>query len=141
MLELAALALIDGSVPGRDDTGGHGLRKREGAANGNDPVADLGSIGVAHFHGGQRFAGVDFDDGKIGVLIDTDHFGRTGLNVAAVGVGGEADEDLIRLVDDVIVGEDVSPGIDDKAGAERFALLATLIGIPPCPPKKRLKKS
>ena len=41
VLELAAGAGLDGAVLGGDDAGGHGLRQREGAADGFNPVAHL----------------------------------------------------------------------------------------------------
>jgi len=41
---------------------------------------------------------------------------------ATVRIGGEANEDLVGLIDDVIVGDDVAARVDDEAGAEGFAL-------------------
>ena len=57
LLELVELAvgagLVDGAVLGGDDAGGDGLGEREGAADGEHPVADLGAVGVAELDGGQ----------------------------------------------------------------------------------------
>ncbi len=63
---------IDGAVLGGDDAGGDGLGEAEGAADGEDPVADLCAVGVAELDGGERLLGVDLDDGDVGVLIDAD---------------------------------------------------------------------
>jgi hypothetical protein len=52
VLELALRALIDGPVLGRDDAGGDRLRKFERLADGDDPLADLGAVGVAHLYRG-----------------------------------------------------------------------------------------
>ena len=75
VLELAGDTGLDGAVLGGDDAGGDGLREGEGAADGFNPVADLGLIGVAHFDGGQRRIGVDLDDGEVGGLVDADDAG------------------------------------------------------------------
>ena len=123
MLELAGCALVDGAVLGGDDAGGDGLRKRKWAADGLDPVADLGGVGVAQFNGRKRRAGVDLDDGKVGGLVDADDAGGT-AKILSVGIGGELDVDFVGFVDDVVVGDDVALGIDDEAGAERFLHLA-----------------
>ena len=53
VLELAGDAGLDGAIFGGDDAGGNGLREGKGAADGFNPVADLGLIGVAHFDDGQ----------------------------------------------------------------------------------------
>ncbi len=52
-----ARGLVDGAVLGGDDAGGDGLRETEGAADGEDPVADLRAVGVAELDGGQGLVG------------------------------------------------------------------------------------
>jgi hypothetical protein len=55
------------------------LREAEGAADGEDPVADLRAVGVAELDGGEGLFGVDLDDGDVGVFIDADYVaGRPG---------------------------------------------------------------
>ena len=49
--------------------------------------------------------------------------------ILGVGIGGELDVDLVGFVDDVIVGDDVALGIDDKAGAERLLHLAVIAAV------------
>ena len=126
MLKLAAGAGLNGAVFGGDDAGGNGLRKRKGAADSLNPVAHLGGVGVAHLDGGQGGAGVDFDDGQIGGLVSADDARRT-AEVLGVGIGGELDENLVGFFHDVIVGDDVAPGVDDEAGAEGFLYAAAVI--------------
>ena len=116
--------LVDGAVLGGDDAGGDGLREGEGAADGENPVADLGAVGVAEFNGREGLFGVDLDDGDVGVFIDADDGGGTAWIGGIVGVAGKLDVDLVGFVDDVIVGDDVAVGVDDEAGAESAALAA-----------------
>ncbi len=125
VLELSARAGLDGAVLGGNDAGGDGLRQGEGAADGFNPVADLGLVGVAELDGGQRGIGVDLDDGEVGGLVGADHARRTS-EVLSVGIGGELDVDLVGLLDHVIVGDDVALGVDDEAGAERLAHLSVI---------------
>jgi len=115
--------LIDLAVFRGDDAGGDRLGESEGAADGEDPVAHLSAVGVAKLDGGQGLLGVDFDDGDVGVFVDSDDGCRTTV-VTIVGfrVGGELDVDFVGAVDDVVVGDDVATGIDDEAGTEGAAL-------------------
>ncbi len=121
--------VVDGAVLGGDDAGGDGLGEREGAADGEHPVADLGAVGVAELDRGQRLRRVDLDDGDVGLGVDADDVGGTAVLGVAVGIGGELDVDLVGLVDDVVVGDDVAARIDDEAGAEGLALAAALVAV------------
>jgi hypothetical protein len=67
---------------------------------------------------------LDFEDGDVGGFVDADDFGGTAL--VAFRIVGEADEDAVGFVDDVVVGNDVAAGIDDEAGAEGLAFLAVI---------------
>ena len=78
------------------------------------PILTMGSGGV----------GLDFEDGNVGGLVDADDFGGTAL--VAFRIAGEADEDPVGFVDDVVVGDDVAARIDDEAGAEGLAFLAVI---------------
>ncbi len=72
--------------------------------------------------------GVDLDDGEVGGLVGSD-YARGASEVLTVGIGGELDVDLVGLFDHVVVGDDVALGIDDEAGAERFANLTVFAVI------------
>ena len=65
---------------------------------------------------GQRLVGVDLQHREIGARVAADDLG----GVFAVVLQGHLD--LGGLADDVVVGDDVARGVDDKAGAERDAL-------------------
>ena len=56
------------------------FERPKGAADGEHPVADLRAVGVAQLDGGQRFLGVDLDDGDVGVLVDADDLGGTAVD-------------------------------------------------------------
>ncbi len=119
------VAVVNGTVLGRDDAGGDGLRETERAADGKHPVADFGGLGVAEFDGRQRGIGVVLDDGDVGLGIDADDSRGAALEaLSIVGIAGELDVDLVGLVDDVIVGDDVAARVNDEAGAESLALAA-----------------
>src|SRR5207248_415613 len=92
------------------------------AADGEDPVADLGAVGVAELHGRQGLRCVDLDDGDVGLGIGADDLGEMPVVEGVIGVAVELDVDLVGFVDDVIVGNDVTARVDDEARAEGFAL-------------------
>ena len=135
--------LLDAAVLGGDNACRYGLRQREGAADGKNPVSDLCAVGVAEFDGGKRFLGIDLDDGDVGVFVDSDYSGGTAWIAGLVGIAGELDVDLVGFIDDVVVGDDVAAGVDDEAGTESaaFSAVPPSPSSPPWPPKKRLKKS
>src|SRR6202044_1535150 len=82
-------------------------------------VADLRAVGVAQLHGGQGLLDIDLDDRDVGVLVDADDVsGTTLIAGAAIGIGGELHVDAVGLIDDVIVGDNVTARVHDEAGAE-----------------------
>ena len=124
------VGLVDGAVFGGDDAGRNGLRKAEGAADGEHPVADLRAVGVAELDGGEGFFGVDFNDGHVGVFVDADDScGAAEVASAAFGVGGKLDENSVGFIDDVVVGDDVAARVNDEAGAESAALAAAHLRV------------
>ena len=99
-------------------------RKRERAADSNDPVAHLAGVRIAHLHRGQRLGGGDLHHRQIRILIHADYLAHAALK--AFGVGGKLHVNPIRLLHHVIVSNDVAAGIHDEAGAERLTHLVTL---------------
>ena len=61
---------------------------------------------------------LDAEDGEVGRRIGADDLGLDGVAVR------EADGDLVRTLDDVVVRDDVAGLVDDEAGAERRVLPA-----------------
>src|SRR5271165_3559428 len=100
---------------GGDDAGGHGFLETEGAAHGEHPVAHFHGVRVAQLGGRQRLLGVNLDDRQIGFLVHADHD-------SVIGHGGgivhQLHADAIGLLHHVVVGDDVTLGIDDDAGTE-----------------------
>ena len=82
------------------------------------PIATTGSptrtsVGVTEWERSERARGrVHAEHCKIRRRVAADDFG---LDRVAVG---EADRDLVRALDDVVVGDDVPRLVDDEAGAE-----------------------
>jgi hypothetical protein len=74
----------------------------------------LCAVGITELDGGKRLFGVDFDDGDIGVLIDSDYSGKTAWVARVVGIAGEPDLIVVGLIDEVVIGDDVAAGIDDE---------------------------
>ncbi len=60
---------------------------------------------------GSGLCGVDLDDGQVGFRVAGDQLGDVPLAV------GQGDQDLADAVDHVVIGHDVSAGVDDHAGA------------------------
>ena len=129
----AGVALVDGGVDlqeivigaradlaatGGDDAGGHGAAKAEGIADSDHPVANA-RILVSELDGGKCLAiGVnDLEQGQIGLGIGADDLGLPGL--AVIGL----DPDLGGVLDDVVVGDDVTIGRDEEARAHGLALM------------------
>ena len=88
----------------------------------------------------QRVMRFDLDDRQVGVGVGADQLG-----VVLGGGAGQRDLDPVRLLDHVIVGENVAGRIDDHAGAKRCAAARPAVPRPRPPPnglpKKRWKKS
>ena len=61
-----------GAVFGADDSGGDGGIQAEGAAESEDPVADLHAIGISELGDGQIVVGVNLDYGEVGIFVRAD---------------------------------------------------------------------
>jgi len=59
------------------------------------------------------FAGIDLNDGEVGIVIDANHLGGV-----LRGVTADLDLDLGGLIDNVIVGENVAGLVENNARAQ-----------------------
>ena len=98
---------------GTDDAAGQGSGEAEGIAYGVDFLAHLQIGGVAEDHG-LKIGSFDLHDSEIVRLVGADDGGLVLLAIV------ESDFDLPSVGDDVVVGEDVSFFIDNKARALAF---------------------
>jgi len=76
-------------------------------------------VGVAEHHGGQVRRAVNLDERDVRLRVAADDLG---LELLA---GQQLDDDLVRVLDDVVVGEDVTLGIDDEARPEALRLVGS----------------
>ena len=87
----------------------------ERAPDGDDGLGDCQARRVAEWQG-EEVVGLDLQDREIGGPVDTHDRGRKRPLV------GQADPDLLRAVDDVVVGEDVAAAVHDEPRADAAAL-------------------
>ncbi len=113
-----------GTIFGADDSGGNRGIQTERAAEGQNPVANLHSIGISELGDGQVVAGLDLDHGEVGVFVEAH-------DAASVfrGVAVERDLNFGGLIDDVIVGEDEAFFVDNDAGAETAFGVGTFVRL------------
>jgi len=106
------LLVGEGHVPlqGTDDPLGDGPLIAEGVADGEDRLAEHQVGRGADRDRGERAARVDLEDGEVHFLVGLDHPGRQ------VGAVEEVDLEPLHLVDDMVVGDDEPPAIDDDTG-------------------------
>ena len=98
-----------------DDAAGDGLADAERIADRQHEIADLELIAVADLQHRQALAmGVELEHGEIGALVGEQ---EVRLEFASIG---EHHGDLLRIADDVVVGDDEAGGIEDDAGAQRL---------------------
>src|SRR5206468_12704039 len=98
-----------------DDAHGHCLADAERVAHREDNVAHTNAVGVAK---GKRvkIGRVDLDERQIARLVGADYFR---VERAAVA---QFDADLVRAVDDVVVGQNVAVGRRNDARSEAALL-------------------
>src|SRR5207249_3423670 len=106
-----AIADAGGAAFGTNDAGGHGFADAERIADGEANIAHADLVGVGKLEDGKS-AGADLENGKIARGIRSYKRSRIGP------FGIQVDLDVFGAVDDVVVGEDVSVGLHDDAGAE-----------------------
>ena len=114
----------DAPAGGGDDAHGDGLADAERVADGEDHVAHAELVAVGQGDGGQVL-GLDLDDGDVGLRIGADDLG------GELAVVVEQHLQLVRPLDDVVVGDDVAVGGDDDAGAEALLLAFALLALTP----------
>ena len=97
----------------------------EGISDRHDPVADLSRVAVAPGEIGKLAVAFDFEQGDVGQGVAADKLG--GMSAIVL----KNDGDRPRLLDDVIVGDDIAGRVDDEAGAKGDALGAARLGSAP----------
>ncbi len=105
---------------GGDDAHRDGLADVEGIADGENDVADaeFGTVGEG---GGGEILGLDFDDRDVGLGIGANNLGNEFPLII------EQHLQFIRLLDDMVVGDNKPVGRDNDTGAEAaLFLLAAL---------------
>ena len=110
--ETVLLGALDDPAQGADHADGEGLFQPKGVADGDHELADAHPIRVAQWHGGRQIAArIDVDHGQVVGRILAD---QLGLIVVTIGQG---DQELVRALDDVEIGDNVTLAVIDKAGS------------------------
>ena len=109
---------LDLALDGADDTRREGAREAERVADRIDGVADDDGIGVAELERSERTRmRIDLEDRHVrGRVLADDGGGDLVLT-------GEGDLHLLRALDHVVVGDDVTGLVDHEARPERLARL------------------
>src|SRR3954469_13120330 len=119
---------LDVPAARRDDAGRDRAAEAERIADRDDPVARPHLVGVAERHGLERLFGLHAQHGEVDLRILADDLGLEALAVR------EDDADVVRVADDVVVGDDDPRRIDDEARAERVrAALTRAVALPTRP--------
>ncbi len=134
----AAVAGVDGGVGldeivigtgadhpalGADDSRGHRLFQSEGTSDGHHPVAHLQIIRISQFEGLKVRIPRDLDEGKIGLGIPA-----YDLPIELFSVG-QLDLDLVRILDHMVVGQDISFLAHDESGAHSLLFPLGLVAL------------
>src|SRR5208337_4969664 len=130
--EIVVGAHADIAAASRDDTGRDRTAKAERVADGDHPIAGL-HLGMSERHEREWLRSFDLNEREIGAGVGTYDLGWQ--NVARLG----DDLDLDRALNDVIVGNDVAVGGDEKARAlalhgrkRASAPLGAMLVLPRC---------
>src|SRR5690625_3119491 len=101
--------------PAENDARRYRAAETEGIAHGHNPVTNPHLIGIAPVNRRQLFIRLDLQQGNVRLGIGADQ--RCG-QIPSVR---KAHTNVVRLVDDVIVGDDVAFRVDDEAGTHALA--------------------
>ena len=96
-------------VGGADDPGGDSLLEAERRANRENPVADTHLLGVADADCLEFARRFDFNNGKICFAVGTDELSS---KISAIV---KLYPDSIRAFNDVVVGQNITGGVDDHS--------------------------
>jgi hypothetical protein len=110
--EKAVLGL-QGAVFAADHPHRHRVIKAQGISYCDDPFPYLGVFGGAEAQGFQRGGGADLDNGEVAFVIPPNYAGRMGLFVLV-----QMDLDFVVVFYYVLIGQNITGGMNDKAGAE-----------------------
>jgi len=124
--------VIELALRGTDDSEGDGVFKAERTAEGESKLADMHLIGVGKLERGE-IGGFHLEQGEIGEGVAAEDFGGETLGILngsglLITMAKYKHGDGCGVLDDVGVGEDVSGGIDNDAGAEAL-LPCDVIGL------------
>src|SRR5262249_1106431 len=100
-------------------TRSNGIIEAEWIADRHYPFAHFQLIGIAERRDRQSLVHTNFDDGEIGLGVSTDN---PSVEFPAVG---KLDDDLRRVVHDMVVGQNGSVFVDDEPGAQAFLPVRT----------------
>src|SRR5277367_1400812 len=112
-----------GAIFGADDSGSHRGIQAEGAADGQNPIANLYAVGIAEFRDREFAVGFNFDYGEVGVLVKANHPG-----VVFGGIAIERHLNFGGLINYVIVGKDETFFVHDYAGAQAALGVRAIVG-------------
>ena len=108
----------------RNDTGGDGAAQAERVADRDHPVPNTLFATVAERDIRQRFIGVDLQQREIGFRVAPNDFRREALTI------GQCYLNVMRVIDDVVIGDDVARRIDQEAGAQSMGRLHMRLSLP-----------
>ena len=124
-LELLNVAANVFTALGADDACRHGMIQVEGTSNGENPIADLHGVGVAHLCDGQVVADINFDDSQIGLAVAADQLRLM------LGFVVKPNHDLGGLVDNMMVGHNVAGLVHDETRTEIPGFVVPILIIGP----------
>ena len=100
------------AVAGRHDARGHRSAKPERIPNRHHQIADTRFVRICPFGDGQRLLRIHLQHREICLVVAADQSGRQRCAVA------QDHRDLVRALNDVVVGDDVARRINDESGAQ-----------------------
>ncbi len=120
---LVRVAIDPAAAERAHDSRGDGVREAERIADRDDVVADAQLARIAERHLDQRFV-LHLQHREVGAFVRADDLR------AQAAVVRERDRDLVRVLDDVVVGEDEALlRVDDHARARRLDLAAAVLAL------------